>query len=36
MAAETTRVRLAYTYDPQFTVGVAHIGPLPHQIETLY
>ena len=36
LAAEATRIRLAYTYDPQFAVSVAHIDPLPHQLEAVY
>jgi hypothetical protein len=31
LAAEATRIRLAYTYDPQFAVSLARIDPLPHQ-----
>ncbi len=29
LAAEATRIRLAYTYDPLFAVSVARIDPLP-------
>ena len=30
LAAEATRIRLAYTHDPHFAVSVARIDPLPH------
>jgi superfamily II DNA or RNA helicase len=36
LAAEATRIRLAYTYDPLFAVSVARIDPLPHQLEAVY
>jgi len=36
LAAEVTRIRLAYTYDPLFAVSVARIDPLPHQLEAVY
>ena len=36
LAAEATRIRLAYTYDPQFAVSLARIDPLPHQLEAVY
>jgi superfamily II DNA or RNA helicase len=36
LAAEATRIRLAYTYDPQFAASVARIDPLPHQLEAVY
>jgi SNF2 family DNA or RNA helicase len=36
LAAEATRIRLAYTHDPQFAVSVARIDPLPHQLEAVY
>jgi hypothetical protein len=36
LAAEATRMRVAYTYDPQFAVSVARIDPLPHQLEAVY
>ncbi len=36
LAAEATRIRLAYTYDPQLAVSVARIDPLPHQLEAVY
>lgn len=35
LAAEATRIQLAYTHDPQFAVSVAHIDPLPHQLEAV-
>jgi SNF2 family DNA or RNA helicase len=36
LVAEATRIRLAYTHDPQFAVSVARIDPLPHQLEAVY
>jgi superfamily II DNA or RNA helicase len=36
LAAEATRIRLAYTYDPLFAVSIARIDPLPHQLEAVY
>jgi superfamily II DNA or RNA helicase len=36
LAAEAIRIRLAYTYDPQFAVSLARIDPLPHQLEAVY
>ncbi len=36
LAAEATRIRLAYTFDPQFAVSLARIDPLPHQLEAVY
>jgi hypothetical protein len=36
LAVEATRMRLAYTHDPQFAVSVARIDPLPHQLEAVY
>jgi hypothetical protein len=36
LAAEATRIRLAYTHDPQFAASVARIDPLPHQLEAVY
>jgi superfamily II DNA or RNA helicase len=36
LTAEATRIRLAYTYDPQLAVSVARIDPLPHQLEAVY
>jgi superfamily II DNA or RNA helicase len=36
LAAEATRIHLAYTFDPQLAVSVARIDPLPHQLEAVY
>ncbi|MCU0690516.1 MAG: DUF3883 domain-containing protein [Polyangiaceae bacterium] len=36
LAAEATRIRLAYTYDPMLAASVSHIDPLPHQLEAVY
>ena len=33
---ESTRIRLAYTYDRQFAVSLSGIRTLPHQIEAVY
>lgn len=35
LAAEATRIHLAYSHDPQFAVSVARIDPLPHQLELM-
>jgi hypothetical protein len=32
---EAHRIRLAYQFDPQLTVSVSQVDPLPHQIETI-
>ncbi len=36
LAAEASRIRLAYTHDPLFAASVARIDPLPHQLEAVY
>jgi SNF2 family DNA or RNA helicase len=36
LAAAATRIRLAYTHDPQFAASIARIDPLPHQLEAAY
>ena len=36
MLVESTRIRLAYTYDRQFAVSLSGIRTLPHQIEAVY
>lgn len=33
---ESTRIRLAYCYDPYFAVSLTGIKSLPHQIEAVY
>ena len=33
---ESHRIRLAYSYDPQFAVSLSGIRTLPHQIEAVY
>jgi superfamily II DNA or RNA helicase len=36
LLVESTRIRLAYTYDRQFAVSLSGIRTLPHQIEAVY
>ena len=36
LVVESTRIRLAYTYDRQFAVSLSGIRTLPHQIEAVY
>ena len=33
---ESTRIRLAYAFDPHFAVSLSGIEPLPHQLEAVY
>lgn len=33
---EAQRLGLAYEYDPYFTLSIARIDPLPHQLEAVY
>ena len=28
--------RLAYEYDPYFSLSIARVDPLPHQLEAVY
>ena len=36
LLVESTRIRLAYSYDRQFAVSLSGIRTLPHQIEAVY
>jgi len=33
---EAARLGLAYEYDPYFTLSIARVDPLPHQLEAVY
>jgi superfamily II DNA or RNA helicase len=36
LGIEATRIGLAYEYDPYFSLSIARIAPLPHQLEAIY
>ncbi len=36
LAVEAKRLGLAYEYDPYFSLSIARIDPLPHQLEAVY
>jgi superfamily II DNA or RNA helicase len=36
LAVEALRLGLAYEYDPYFSLSIARIDPLPHQLEAVY
>ncbi|WP_299425674.1 DUF3883 domain-containing protein [uncultured Meiothermus sp.] len=36
LAAEATRIRLAYLFDPRLAVHISSVEPLPHQITAVY
>ena len=36
IAVEAARLALAYEYDPYFTLSIARVDPLPHQLEAVY
>ena len=36
LGVEALRLGLAYEYDPYFTLSIARVDPLPHQIEAVY
>jgi superfamily II DNA or RNA helicase len=36
LGIEAIRLGLAYEYDPYFTLSIARIDPLPHQLEAVY
>ncbi len=36
LGIEALRLRLAYEYDPYFSLSIARIDPLPHQLEAVY
>jgi superfamily II DNA or RNA helicase len=36
LAVEALRLGLAYEYDPYFSLSIARVDPLPHQLEAVY
>jgi len=36
LGIEAARLGLAYEYDPYFTLSIARVDPLPHQLEAVY
>ncbi len=36
LGVEAMRLKLAYEYDPFFSLSIARIDPLPHQLEAVY
>src|SRR6516225_3708691 len=36
LGVEAYRLGLAYEYDPYFSLSIARVGPLPHQLEAVY
>jgi superfamily II DNA or RNA helicase len=36
LGVEAMRLGLAYEYDPYFSVSIARVDPLPHQLEAVY
>ena len=36
LGIEALRLGLAYEYDPYFTLSIAKVDPLPHQLEAVY
>src|ERR1700687_443995 len=36
LGIEAARLGLAYEYDPYFSLSIARIDPLPHQLEAVY
>src|SRR4051812_24312684 len=36
LGVETMRLGLAYEYDPYFSLSIARVDPLPHQLEAVY
>lgn len=36
LAIEAMRLGLAYEYDPYFSLSIARVDPLPHQLEAVY
>lgn len=36
LGIEAMRLSLAYEYDPYFTLSIARVDPLPHQLEAVY
>lgn len=36
LGVEARRLRWAYEYDPYFSLSIARVDPLPHQLEAVY
>ena len=36
LGVEAERLGLAYEYDPFFSLSIARVDPLPHQLEAVY
>ena len=36
LGIEAMRLKLAYEYDPYFSLSIARVDPLPHQLEAVY
>src|SRR2546428_6635015 len=36
LAVEAMRLSLAFEYDPYFSLSIARVDPLPHQLEAVY
>ena len=36
LGVEALRLGLAYEYDPYFSLSIARVDPLPHQLEAVY
>jgi len=36
LGIEAARLELAYEYDPYFSLSIARVDPLPHQLEAVY
>ena len=36
LGIEALRLALAYEYDPYFSLSIARVDPLPHQLEAVY
>ncbi len=36
LGVEAQRLGLAYEYDPFFSLSIARVDPLPHQLEAVY
>ena len=36
LGIEAMRLGLAYEYDPYFSLSIARVDPLPHQLEAVY
>src|SRR3954451_7247517 len=36
LGIEAMRLKIAYEYDPYFSLSIARVDPLPHQLEAVY